>query len=213
MRKKKRRISDFTNFVPEFVKDFTDDTPKDINLRNYLDDGDQHDIALTDLEKELKEKELKEKEREEAEKTIEESINNTDDVAQAAQYVKELLWEFGDEIKKKIEIDKNNILYVEIRPPHRPINTLDDLKTGNYIMIGEEFVERLQSIALMLNEVLKLVNIFEITWTNVTKEEDKIIKRTRKRTKVEKKYIPKMVEKLKDKLIHQVMITAGKPVK
>jgi len=200
MRKKKRRISDFTNFAPEFVKDFTDDTPKDINLRNYLDDKDQRDMALTDLEKELKEKE-----REEAEKTIEESINNTDDVAQAAQYVKELLWEFGDEIKKKIEIDKNNILYVEIRPPHRSINTLEDLKTGNYIMIGEEFVERLQSIALMLNE-LKLVNIFEITWTNV----DKNGKRTRWRTKVEKKYIPKMVEKLKYKPIHQVMITAGK---
>jgi hypothetical protein len=212
MRKKKRRISDFTNFAPEFTEDFTDDTPKDINLRNYLDDGDQHDIALTDLEKELKKKE-----REEAEKTIEESINNTDDVAQAAQYVKELLWEFGDEIKKKIEIDKNNILYVEIRPPNRPINTLDDLKTGNYIMIGEEFVETLQSIALMF-EYQELVNIFEITWTNVTKEEDKIIKRTRKRTKVEKKYIPKMVEKLKDKpnhevRIHEVRITAGKPVK
>ena len=208
MRKKKRRISDFTNFAPEFAKDFTDDTPKDINLRNYLDDGDQRDMALTDLEKELKEKENEQNE----------SIDNTDDVAQAAQYVKELLWEFGDEIKKKIEIDKNNILYVVIRPPHRPINTLEDLKTGNYIMIGEEFVERLQSIALMLNEELKLVNIFEITWTNVTKEGNKIIKRTRKRTKVEKKYIPKMVEKLKDKpnhevRIHEVRITAGKPVK
>ena len=210
MRKKKRRISDFTNFAPEFVEDFTNETPKDINLRNYLDDEDQRKMRLKELDRE-------QTEREEAEK-IEESINNNDDVAQAAQYVKELLWEFGDEIKKKIEIDKNNILYVEIRPPHRPINTLDDLKTGNYIMIGEEFVERLQSIALMLNEVLKLVNIFEITWTNVTKEGNKIIKRTRKRTKVEKKYIPKMVEKLKDKpnhevRIHEVRITAGKPVK
>ena len=204
MRKKKRRISDFTNFAPEFAADFTDDTPKDINLRNYLDDEDQSKMRLKELDRE-------QTEREEAEK-IEESINNNDDVAQAAQYVKELLWEFGDEIKKKIEIDKNNILYVEIRPPHRPINTLDDLKTGNYIMIGEqmgqenqEFVERLQSIALMLNE-LKLVNIFEITWTNV----DKNGKRTRWRTKVEKKYIPKMVEKLKYKPIHQVIITAGK---
>ena len=212
MRKKKRRISDFTNFAPEFVEDFTNETPKDINLRNYLDDEDQRKMRLKELDRE-------QTEREEAEK-IEESINNNDDVAQAAQYVKELLWEFGDEIKKKIEIDKNNILYVEIRPPHRPINTLDDLKTGNYIMIGEqmgqenqEFVERLQSIALMLNEELKLVNIFEITWTNVTKEEDKIIKRTRKRTKVEKKYIPKMVRELKDKPIHEVRITAGKPVK
>jgi hypothetical protein len=210
MRKKKRRISDFTNFAPEFAKDFTNETPKDINLRNYLDAEDQRKMRLKELDRE-------QKEREEAEKTIEESINNTDDVAQAAQYAKELLWEFGDEIKKKIEIDKNNILYVEIRPPHRPINTLDDLKTGNYIMIGEEFVERLQSIAIMLNEQ-GLTNIFEITWTNVTKEEDKIIKRTRKRTKVEKKYIPKMVEKLKDKpnhevRIHEVRITAGKPVK
>jgi hypothetical protein len=210
MRKKKRRISDFTNFAPEFAKDFTNETPKDINLRNYLDAEDQRKMRLKELDRE-------QKEREEAEKTIEESINNTDDVAQAAQYVKELLWEFGDEIKKKIEIDKNNILYVEIRPPHRPINTLDDLKTGNYIMIGEEFVERLQSIAIMLNEQ-GLTNIFEITWTNVTKEEDKIIKRTRKRTKVEKKYIPKMVRELKDKpnhevRIHEVRITAGKPVK
>jgi hypothetical protein len=210
MRKKKRIISDFTNFAPEFAKDFTNETPKDINLRNYLDAEDQRKMRLKELDRE-------QKEREEAEKTIEESINNTDDVAQAAQYVKELLWEFGDEIKKKIEIDKNNILYVEIRPPHRPINTLDDLKTGNYIMIGEEFVERLQSIAIMLNEQ-GLTNIFEITWTNVTKEEDKIIKRTRKRTKVEKKYIPKMVRELKDKpnhevRIHEVRITAGKPVK
>ena len=210
MRKKKRRISDFTNFAPEFVKDFTDDTPKDINLRNYLDAEDQRKMRLKELDRE-------QKEREEAEKTIEESINNTDDVAQAAQYVKELLWEFGDEIKKKIEIDKNNILYVEIRPPNRPINTLDDLKTGNYIMIGEEFVDRLMSIAIMLNEQ-GLTNIFEITWTNVTKEEDKIIKRTRKRTKVEKKYIPKMVRELNDKpnhevRIHEVRITAGKPVK
>ena len=61
MRKiKRRRISGFTNFAPEFVEDFTDDTPKDINLRNYLDDGDQRDIALTDLENELKQKENEE---------------------------------------------------------------------------------------------------------------------------------------------------------
>lgn len=206
MRKKKRRISDFTNFASEFTKNFTDETPKDINLRNYLDEEDQREIRLQELEKELKEKENEQNE----------SIDNTDDVAQAAQYVKDLLWEFGNEIKKKIEIDKNNILYVEIRPPYRPINTLEDLKTGNYIMIDEEFVERLQSIALML-DLQNLVNIFEITWTDIkekeNKEGNKIIKRTRKRTKVEKKYIPKMVEKFKNKPIHEVRITAGKPVK
>jgi len=37
--------------------------------------------------------------------------------------------------------------------------------------------------------------------------------RTRRRTSVEKKYIPKMVRELKDKPIHQVRITAGKPVR
>lgn len=139
-----------------------------------------------------------------------------DDVAQAADYVKELLREFGDEIVKTIEIDRNNNLFVLIRPPRRPINTLEDLKTGNYIMIGEEydelrleFVERLQSIAVMLNEELRLVNIFEITWTNVTKKGN----RTRRRTQVDKKYIPKMVKELKDKPIHEVRISAGKPVR
>ena len=211
MRKKKRRISDFTNFAPEFVKDFTDDTPKNINLRNYLDDGDQHDIALTDLEKELKEKE-----REEAEKTIEESINNTDDVAQAAQYVKELLWEFGDEIRKEIQVDKNNNLSVLIRPKYERISTLEDAKTGQAIRIGEEFVDRLMSIAVMLQD-LKLINIFEITWLNITDKGN----RTRRRSEINgyllsskrDRYIKDMVKLLKDKPIYQVRITAGKPVK
>jgi hypothetical protein len=134
--------------------------------------------------------------------------NANDSVAEAAQYVKELLWEFGDQIQKAIEIDKYNNLSVIIRPAYRPINTLEDAKTGNAIRIGEEFVERLQSIALMLEE-LKLTNIFEITWTNVTEKGN----RTRRRTSVEKKYIPKMVRELKDKPIHQVRITAGKPVR
>lgn len=210
-KKKRRRISDFTNFAPEFVEDFTNDTPKDINLRNYLDDGDQHDIALTDLEKKLKEKE-----REEAEKTIEESINNTDDVAQAAQYVKELLWEFGDEIRKEIQVDKNNNLSVLIRPKYERISTLEDAKTGQAIRIGEEFVDRLMSIAVMLQD-LKLINIFEITWLNITDKGN----RTRRRSEINgyllsskrDRYIKDMVKLLKDKPIYQVRITAGKPVK
>jgi hypothetical protein len=203
MRKEKRRISDFTNFAPEFVEDFTDDTPKDINLRNYLDDGDQRDIALTDLEKELKEKELKEKENEQNE-----SINNNDDVAQAAQYVKELLWEFGEEIRKEIVVDKYNNLSVLIRPKYERISTLEDAKTGLAIRIGEEFVDRLMSIAIMLND-LKLTNIFEITWMNITVKGI----RTRRKTHVEKKHIPKMMKVLKDKPIYQVRITAGKTVR
>lgn len=206
MRKKKRRISDFTNFAPEFVKDFTDDTPKDINLRNYLDDGDQHDIALTDLEKELKEKENEKNE----------SIDNTDDVAQAAQYMKELLWEFGDEIRKEIQVDKYNNLSVLIRPKYERISTLEDAKTGQAIRIGEEFVDRLMSIAVMLQD-LKLINIFEITWLNITDKGN----RTRRRSEINgyllsskrDRYIKDMVKLLKDKPIYQVRITAGKPVK
>lgn len=202
MRKKKRRISDFTNFAPEFVKDFTDDTPKDINLRNYLDDKDQRDMALTDLEKELK----KENEKNEY-------IDNTDDVAQAAQYVKELLWEFGDDIRKEIEVDKNNNLSVLIRPKYERISTLEDVKTGLAIRIGEEFVDRLMSIAVMLQD-LKLTNIFEITWLNITDKGN----RTRRRSEINgyllsskrDRYIKDMVKLLKDKPIYQVRITAGK---
>lgn len=209
MRKKKRRISDFTNFAPEFVKDFTDDTPKDINLRNYLDAEDQRKMRLKELDRE-------QKEREEAEKTIEESINNTDDVAQAAQYVKELLWEFGDDIRKEIQVDKNNNLSVLIRPKYERINTLEDAKTGLAIRIGEEFVDRLMSIAVMLQD-LKLTNIFEITWLNITDKGN----RTRRRSEINgyllsskrDRYIKDMVKLLKDKPIYQVRITAGKPVK
>jgi len=202
MRKeKRRRISDFTNFAPEFVEDFTDDTPKDINLRNYLDDGDQRDIALTDLENELKQKELKEKENEQNE-----SINNNDDVAQAAQYVKELLWEFGDEIRKKIEVDKYNNLSVLIRPKREPFNSLEDIKTGQAIRIGEDFVDRLASIYIMLNE-LGLVNVFEVTWTNITEKDN----RTRKKTIIDQENLQKSIKLIKDKPISQVSITAGKP--
>jgi hypothetical protein len=203
MRKnKRRRISDFTNFAPEFVEDFTNETPKDINLRNYLDEEDQRDIALTDLENELKQKE-----NEETMRVQKESINNNDDVAQAAQYVKELLWEFGDEIRKEIEVDKYNNLSVLIRPKYERISTLEDAKTGLAIRIGEEFVDRLMSIAIMIND-LKLTNIFEITWVNIT---EKGI-RTRRKTHVEKKHIPKMIKVLKDKPIYQVRITAGNPL-
>ena len=206
MRKKKRIISDFTNFAPEFAKDFTDDTPKDINLRNYLDDKDQRDMALTDLKKELKEKENEQNE----------SIDNTDDVAQAAQYVKELLWEFGDEIRKEIQVDKNNNLSVLIRPKYERISTLEDAKTGQAIRIGEEFVDRLMSIAVMLQD-LKLINIFEITWLNITDKGN----RTRRRSEINgyllsskrDRYIKDMVKLLKDKPIYQIRITAGKPVK
>lgn len=206
MRKKKRRISDFTNFAPEFAKDFTDDTPKDINLRNYLDEEDQRDMVLTDLEKELKQKENEQNE----------SIDNTDDVAQAAQYVKELLWEFGDDIRKEIQVDKNNNLSVLIRPKYERISTLDDAKTGLAIRIGEEFVDRLMSIAVMLQD-LKLTNIFEITWLNITDKGN----RTRRRSEINgyllsskrDRYIKDMVKLLKDKPIYQVRITAGKPVK
>lgn len=208
MRKKKRRISDFTNFAPEFVEDFTNETPKDINLRNYLDDEDQREMRLKELDRE-------QKEREEAEK-IEESINNNDDVAQAAQYVKELLWEFGDDIRKEIEVDKNNNLSVLIRPKYERISTLEDAKTGLAIRIGEEFVDRLMSIAVMLQD-LKLTNIFEITWLNITDKGN----RTRRRSEINgyllsskrDRYIKDMLKLLKDKPIYQVRITAGKPVK
>jgi hypothetical protein len=205
-KKKKRRISDFTNFAPEFVEDFTNDTPKDINLRNYLDEEDQRDMALTDLEKELKEKENEQNE----------SIDNNDDVVQAAQYVKELLWEFGDEIRKEIEVDKYNNLSVLIRPKYERISTLEDAKTGLAIRIGEEFVDRLMSIAVMLQD-LKLTNIFEITWLNITDKGN----RTRRRSEINgyllsskrDRYIKDMVKLLKDKPIYQVRITAGKPIK
>ncbi len=200
MSKKKKRISDFKNFAVDFAKDYTDDTPKDINLRNYLDEEDQRDMRLKELEKE-------QKEREEAEISIGESINS-DDVAQAAQYVKELLWEFGDEIRKEIQVDKYNNLSVLIRPKYERISTLEDAKTGLAIRIGEEFVDRLMSIAIMLNEQ-GLTNIFEITWLNITDKGN----RTRRRTQVDKKYIPKMVKELKDKPIYQIRITAGKPVR
>jgi hypothetical protein len=195
---KKKRISDFTDFSVEFTKDFTDETPKDINLRNYLDEDDQREITLNELEKELKEKENGQNE----------SIDNTDDVAQAAQYVKDLLWEFGDEIRKEIEVDKYNNLSVLIRPKYERINTLEDAKTGLAIRIGDEFVDRLMSIAIMLND-LKLTNIFEITWLNITEKGN----RTRRKTHVEKKHIPNMMKVLKDKPIYQVRITAGKPIK
>jgi hypothetical protein len=209
MRKKKRRISDFTNFAPEFVEDFTNETPKDINLRNYLDDEDQREMRLKELDKE-------QKEREEVEKTIEESIDNNDDVAQAAQYVKELLWEFGDDIRKEIQVDKYNNLSVLIRPKYERISTLEDAKTGLAIRIGEEFVDRLMSIAVMLQD-LKLTNIFEITWLNITDKGN----RTRRRSEINgyllsskrDRYIKDMVKLLKDKPIYQVRITAGKPIK
>ncbi len=206
MGKKKRRISDFTNFASEFTKNFTDETPKDINLRNYLDEEDQREIRLQELEKELKEKENEQNE----------SIDNTDDVAQAAQYVKELLWEFGDDIRKEIQVDKNNNLSVLIRPKYERISTLEDAKTGLAIRIGEDFVDRLMSIAVMLQD-LKLTNIFEITWLNITDKGN----RTRRRSEINgyllsskrDRYIKDMVKLLKDKPIYQVRITAGKPVK
>ena len=201
---KKKRISDFTNFSVDFTKDFTDETPKDINLRNYLDEDDQREITLNELEKELKKKE----------NGPNESIDNTDDVAQAAQYVKELLWEFGDDIRKEIQVDKNNNLSVLIRPKYERISTLEDAKTGLAIRIGEEFVDRLMSIAVMLQD-LKLTNIFEITWLNITDKGN----RTRRRSEINgyllsskrDRYIKDMVKLLKDKPIYQVRITAGKP--
>lgn len=201
---KKKRISDFTNFSVDFTKDFTDETPKDINLRNYLDEDDQREITLNELEKELKKKENGQNE----------SIDNTDDVAQAAQYVKELLWEFGDDIRKEIQVDKNNNLSVLIRPKYERISTLEDAKTGLAIRIGEEFVDRLMSIAVMLQD-LKLTNIFEITWLNITDKGN----RTRRRSEINgyllsskrDRYIKDMVKLLKDKPIYQVRITAGKP--
>ena len=203
---KKKRISDFTDFSVDFTKDFTDETPKDINLRNYLDEDDQREITLNELEKELKEKENLQNE----------SIDNTDDVTQAAQYVKELLWEFGDDIRKEIQVDKYNNLSVLIRPKYERINTLEDAKTGLAIRIGEEFVDRLMSIAVMLQD-LKLTNIFEITWLNITDKGN----RTRRRSEINgyllsskrDRYIKDMVKLLKDKPIYQVRITAGKPIK
>ena len=200
MAKKKKRISDFRNFAVDFTKDYTDDTPKDINLRNYLDEEDEHKRRIKEMDDERVEKD--------AEMKIESAKFEDDDVAQAAQYVKELLWEFGDDIRKEIQVDKYNNLSVLIRPKYERISTLEDAKTGLAIRIGEEFVDRLMSIAIMLNEQ-GLTNIFEITWLNITDKGN----RTRRRTQVDKKYIPKMVKELKDKPIYQVRITAGKPVR
>ena len=109
---------------------------------------------------------------------------------------------------KEIEVDKYNNLSVLIRPKYERINTLEDAKTGLAIRIGDEFVDRLMSIAIMLND-LKLTNIFEITWLNITEKGN----RTRRKTHVEKKHIPNMMKVLKDKPIYQVRITAGKPIK
>jgi hypothetical protein len=200
MSKKKKRISDFKNFAVDFAKDYTDDTPRDINLRNYLDEEDEQKRKIKEMDDERVEKD--------AEMEVESARFEEDDVAQAAQYVKELLWEFGDEIRKEIEVDKNNNLSVLIRPKYERISTLEDAKTGLAIRIGEEFVDRLMSIAIMLNEQ-GLTNIFEITWLNITDKGN----RTRRRTQVDKKYIPKMVKELKDKPIYQIRITAGKPVR
>jgi hypothetical protein len=200
MAKKKKRISDFRNFAVDFAKDYTDDTPKDINLRNYLDEEDEHKRRIKEMDDERVEKD--------AEMEIESAKFEDDDVAQAAQYVKELLWEFGDDIRKEIQVDKYNNLSVLIRPKYERISTLEDAKTGLAIRIGEEFVDRLMSIAIMLNEQ-GLTNIFEITWLNITDKGN----RTRRRTQVDKKYIPKMVKELKDKPIYEVRITAGKPVR
>lgn len=205
--KKKRRISDFTNFATEFTDKYTKETPSEITLPNYLDEEDERKRRLKDFEKEQEERD--------GEENISESENNND-VAEAAQYIKELLWEFGDQIQKAIEIDRNNNLSVIIRPAHRPINTLEDAKTGNAIRIGEEFVDRLMSIAVMLQD-LKLTNIFEITWLNITDKGN----RTRRRSEINgyllsskrDRYIKDMVKLLKDKPIYQVRITAGKPVR
>lgn len=211
MRKKKRRISDFTNFASEFTKNFTDETPKDINLRNYLDEEDQREIRLQELDKEQREREQAEKFGEKKDES-----NNNDEVSEAAQYVKELLWEFGDDIRKEIQVDKNNNLSVLIRPKYERISTLEDAKTGLAIRIGEDFVDRLMSIAVMLQD-LKLTNIFEITWLNITDKGN----RTRRRSEINgyllsskrDRYIKDMVKLLKDKPIYQVRITAGKPVR
>ena len=200
MSKKKKRISDFKNFAVDFAKDYTDDTPRDINLRNYLDEEDEQKRKIKEMDDERVQKD--------AEMEVESARFEEDDVAQAAQYVKELLWEFGDEIRKEIQVDKYNNLSVLIRPKYERISTLEDAKTGLAIRIGEEFVDRLMSIAIMLNEQ-GLTNIFEITWLNITDKGN----RTRRRTQVDKKYIPKMVKELKDKPIYQVRITAGKPVR
>jgi hypothetical protein len=200
MGKKKKRISDFKNFAVDFTKDYTDDTPKDINLRNYLDEEDEQKRKIKEMDDERVEKD--------AEMEVESARFEEDDVAQAAQYVKELLWEFGEEILKVIQVDKYNNLSVLIRPKYERISTLEDAKTGLAIRIGEEFVDRLMSIAIMLNEQ-GLTNIFEITWLNITDNGN----RTRRRTQVDKKYIPKMVKELKDKPIYEVRITAGKPIR
>ena len=208
MGKKKKRISDFKNFAVDFTKDYTDDTPRDINLRNYLDEEDEQKRKIKEMDDERVEKD--------AEMEVESARFEEDDVAQAAQYVKELLWEFGDEIRKEIQVDKNNNLSVLIRPKYERISTLEDAKTGQAIRIGEEFVDRLMSIAVMLQD-LKLINIFEITWLNITDKGN----RTRRRSEINgyllsskrDRYIKDMVKLLKDKPIYQVRITAGKPVR
>ena len=208
MSKKKKRISDFKNFAVDFAKDYTDDTPRDINLRNYLDEEDEQKRKIKEMDDERVEKD--------AEMEVESARFEEDDVAQAAQYVKELLWEFGDDIRKEIQVDKNNNLSVLIRPKYERISTLEDAKTGQAIRIGEEFVDRLMSIAVMLQD-LKLINIFEITWLNITDKGN----RTRRRSEINgyllsskrDRYIKDMVKLLKDKPIYQVRITAGKPVR
>jgi hypothetical protein len=56
MRKKKKRISDFSGFAKEFTKKWGSDTPSEIDLPNYLDEQDERKRKIKEMEDERVEK-------------------------------------------------------------------------------------------------------------------------------------------------------------
>ena len=56
MRKKKKRISDFSGFAKDFTKKWGSDTPSEIDLPNYLDEQDERKRKIKEMEDERVEK-------------------------------------------------------------------------------------------------------------------------------------------------------------
>ena len=57
MDKKKKRISDFTDFATDFAKKWNTDTPTGIDLPNYRDEKDEREDVFKELEDEREEQE------------------------------------------------------------------------------------------------------------------------------------------------------------
>jgi len=60
MDKKKKRISDFSNFASNFAKKWNTDTPTAISLPNYRDEEDEKEEMFRELEDEKEEEEISE---------------------------------------------------------------------------------------------------------------------------------------------------------